>query len=461
MTSETARLPMIRRILVASVLCGLLAAGACIPDTSPSAPGGPGTRPLPEWLPQEVRALWVGRTSLTVPDSLKVVVDRAEAGGFNTLLVEVRGRGDAWYESDREPRPIQWEDVPDDYDPLRVLLDEARFRGIQVHAWIVVHLVASADLLPADSLHIVHRQPDWLAVPRELAEFAQETDPGDPGYIEALAEWSLRNQDRVEGLYTSPAHPGVREHVTGIVEDLLDRYALQGVHLDYIRYPAPDFDFAPASLEFFAQWLREGTPRLSRLPISQEGEGSELILLPDSFPDHWDEFRRTQVTRQALEIAESVRSRHPDVLVSAAVFPDLDDARDVRFQPWDRWLEWGVVDVVAPMAYTPDAARFARYVDRARNLADSSRIWAGVGLFENTFVGAVAQVQRARSLELGGVALFSYDWAVGPDGSAAAGTGPGGYLYRWGQEGWLPGSQESATWAVPESKHRKGANPGG
>jgi uncharacterized lipoprotein YddW (UPF0748 family) len=53
----------------------------------------------------EVRALWVQRGSLTSPASIISAVDMAKHAGFNTLIVQVRGRGDAFYNSRHEPRP--------------------------------------------------------------------------------------------------------------------------------------------------------------------------------------------------------------------------------------------------------------------------------------------------------------------------------------------------------------------
>ena len=48
--------------------------------------------------------MWVVRTTLDNPDSVKAMVARAHANGFNTLIVQVRGRGDAFYKARWEPR---------------------------------------------------------------------------------------------------------------------------------------------------------------------------------------------------------------------------------------------------------------------------------------------------------------------------------------------------------------------
>ncbi len=66
---------------------------------------------------KEIRALWVIRTSLTSPESITEMVRRAKSANFNTLIVQVRGRGDAYYQSRWEPRAAEMKDTPDSFDP--------------------------------------------------------------------------------------------------------------------------------------------------------------------------------------------------------------------------------------------------------------------------------------------------------------------------------------------------------
>src|SRR6476469_3697592 len=84
----------------------------------------------------EVRALWVLRTSLSTPASIHALVKTASDHGFNTLLVQVRGRGDAYYTSDLEPRAAELVRQPAAFDPLASLLAEAHKSGVRVHAWV-------------------------------------------------------------------------------------------------------------------------------------------------------------------------------------------------------------------------------------------------------------------------------------------------------------------------------------
>ena len=74
-------------------------------------------------MPQsEVRALWVVRTTLTSPEKIGQLVSAAADNGFNTLIVQIRGRGDAYYNSRVEPRAIDLKDQPPSFDPLAVTI---------------------------------------------------------------------------------------------------------------------------------------------------------------------------------------------------------------------------------------------------------------------------------------------------------------------------------------------------
>ena len=66
----------------------------------------------PVLVAQEVRALWVVRTTLTSPEKIRQLVQSAADNGFNTLIVQIRGRGDAYYKSRVEPRAIELKDQP-------------------------------------------------------------------------------------------------------------------------------------------------------------------------------------------------------------------------------------------------------------------------------------------------------------------------------------------------------------
>ena len=411
-----------------------LPTGPELADPAPrEAPPRDGTLPALTLPPEtgDVRALWVVRTALLHPDSARTAVRRADDAGFNTLLVQVRGRGDAYFASALEPRAEPLAGAPADYDPLATVLDEAGRRGLRVHAWMNMHVVASAVLPPEDPAHIANERPEWLAVPRALGPELFGRDPGSPAYLEALLAYTRANSSRVEGLYTSPTHPAVQAHLQAVVEDLLARYPVDGVHLDYLRFPAPEFDYSRATLEAFRDWIHraDGLVGAGELRAAEAQWLDDVFAFTDAFPAEWDAFRRAGVTATMERIYRAAKAGRPDLVVSAAVFADADDAHRSRFQEWERWLASGIVDVAAPMAYTTDDAVFRSQIARAASAADPGRVWAGLGIYRDSFEGAVDKGRLARELGVGGLALFSYDWAVGPEGTEAADGDP--YLFRF------------------------------
>lgn len=396
----------------------------------PRPPGGdatPGTRPVRGF--REVRGLWVVRWTMTSPEAVRSMVAEAAAAGFNTLLVQVRGRGDAFYTSSLEPAAENLSGPPG-FDPLQLAIEEGHRRGMAVHAWVNTHLVWGPTAPPRSPLHLVNNDPDWLAVPRVLARELYDMSPWDVRYYTALREYAAERPETVEGIYTSPSHPGVRARVRAVWMDLLARYDLDGIHFDYIRFPSADFDYSRGALERFRDWVH---PRLSpqRIVELDLAAMSNPLAYTTALPEEWDEFRRYQITSLVEEIYREVKARRPELVVSAAVVADPETAFGHRFQDWVSWLERGILDVAVPMAYTPDVGRFQALVRSARNAAgERGRIWAGIGIYMDSFDGALEKVDVARAVDAGGIVLFSYDWAAGEGRGSASDP----YLRRFGRE---------------------------
>jgi len=373
--------------------------------------------------------LWVVRTTLTNPDSIVAMVQRADRAGFNTLIVQVRGRGDAYYRSRWEPQPTSVSRQGPSFDPLALVIQEAHMRGIGVHAWVNAYLIGGLGALPTDPAHMIARRPDLMGVPRELARDLYRTDPFSPRFAEALLAYARANNDRVEGLYSAPSHPEVKEHIYSVWMDLLESYDLDGLHFDYIRYPSPEFDYSRGALERFRTWV---SARLSPARVQELDQGFQRnpLAFVDALPGPWDEYRRDQITQLVERIYFGVKKRKPSAVVSAAVFANADDAYRSRFQDWRGWIQAGILDMVAPMAYTSDSGEFEEQIRTALEAAGPSRVWAGIGVYQNTYQGTLDKIRIARSLGTRGTVLFSYDWAV----SEGESDGERSFLDRVGAE---------------------------
>jgi uncharacterized lipoprotein YddW (UPF0748 family) len=385
--------------------------------------------------PNEVRAIWVVRTTLTSPEKIRAMVQAATDNGFNTIIVQVRGRGDAYYRSRREPRAAELKDQPADFDPLALTLSEAKQRGLKVHAWVNTSLLANLDSLPTDPNHVYHKHPEWLAVPRPIAADLYQMSPRDPRYRTRILEWSKANRAELEGIYTGPANPRVRQHIYDIWMDILKNYDVDGLHFDYVRLASPDFDYSRTSLEKFRKWLEPKLSTQERRQLMQESKQNPLAA-PDIFAAKFADFQREHITMLVERIYRGVKQRKPHVTVSAAVFANDENAYTRRFQDWRRWLSMGILDVACPMAYSTDTAVFKKQVEIATASAHSAgrNVWAGIGAYRIPVESTVEKINVARGLGADGIVLFSYDFTTRPGD-----LNPGGnYLERVRRDAFEP-----------------------
>jgi uncharacterized lipoprotein YddW (UPF0748 family) len=361
----------------------------------------------------EVRALWVVRTTLTSPAAIATMVEAAKACGFNTLIVQVRGRGDSYFQNGLEPRPPALASQPA-FDPLAVTIARAHGAGLQVHAWINVNLVASATELPSSREHVVYRHPEWLMVPRVLADDLSRVDPRSPEYIGRLARYVRSRPSELEGLYLSPIPPAAAAHTTAVVRDIAERYAIDGVHFDYVRYPTQDFDYSRETIAAFRASVLPDVSLPERHRYDARVDAGEPILYTQAFPERWRIFRTTQLTALLTTLRDAVKAVRPSALVTVAVTPDPREASAWYLQDWRGWIDRGLVDVVCPMAYTTDTSSFASAIAAVRQAAGPHPVWAGIGAYRLSPDQIAEDVRSARRAGVIGVILFSYDALTDP-----------------------------------------------
>lgn len=361
----------------------------------------------------EVRALWVLRSSLTTPAQIATLVQRARDHGFNTLLVQVRGRGDAYFRGGVEPVAPELLRQPATFDPLAAVVRTGHAAGLRVHAWVNVNLIASAAELPASRNHLVYRHPEWLMVPRDIAQDLARIEPGSPAYVGKLARWTRTQSSEVEGLYASPVLTVSAAYTEGIVRDLARRYEVDGVHFDYARYPSDRFDYSVAAIRQFRTSIRGSLADASRRDLDGR-EAVDLFAYPDALPDQWRAFRVAKMTALMQRLSAAVRAERPDAQVTIAAYPDAREALHYRLQDWAAWLRGDVIDAVCPMAYSTEPARFAEQIASARSIAGARAVWAGIGAWRLSPAETLDHIQTARRLGATGVILFSYDSLIDP-----------------------------------------------
>lgn len=314
------------------------------------------------------RAWWVVRDKITTSHAIEELLADAVTRGVRDLIVQVRGRGDAYYTSDLEPRAESIEDP--NLDPLAKLTRDAAVVGVRIYAWGNVFFVWSHPeaALPRDPEHLVNAHPDWLLrppgkVPQGTPAFAADGRKRWPDptlrYLDPTggADW--------EGIYADPSLPAVREHTLAVFEDIVRTYPVDGFNYDYVRYPQVTYAASPEDHRHVSALVEEGARRL--------------------------------------------RAARPGVVISADVFPDPTVARDKVLQRWPEWAERGWVDLLCPMIYRRETAEVARLLGLARSAAPKTRMWGGLMGYDGEPALLREQVRAVEGAGCEAAILFAYD----------------------------------------------------
>ena len=223
--------------------------------TSPAAADStpePSADPNPALPAGEWRAVWVSylewaAMDFSTEDAFRAgvvqLLDNCAGLGLNTVLAQVRPFGDALYRSTLFPwshlcTGVQGQDPG--FDPLDVLLQEAHTRGISVEAWVNPYRLRSSAAMPpnlADG-NLANTHPEWVCTVDE-------------------------------GLYLNPAEPAAADYVVQGVAELVQNYAVDGIHFDDYFYPTTDesidaAQFAASGAGNLAAWRRENVTALVR-----------------------------------------------------------------------------------------------------------------------------------------------------------------------------------------------------
>jgi len=333
-------------------------------------------------------------------------VEEASDSGFNTLLVQVRGRGDALYVSRFEPRSDLLKEQPDDFDPLGYLLAKARARNLRVHAWINTLLVHVANGQPPPG-HVLARHPEWAMVPANLASALYDRKGRYPDSVTKIGAVIRKKAEETEGFYLDPAEPPVREFLAQVCSDLLSRYAVDGLHLDYLRYPNPDFGFGRTAIDSFREEIDKNLKPAARKRMNKAFAKNRLCYT-ERYPIQWDTFRRQQITSLLEQVQHAAKAQRPGIMLTAAVTGDSQVAFEQKFQDWRVWMEEGLLDGLCPMAYTADAGVFKTQVAIARGFSFGGQVWAGIGAWRTPIDSTLEKISIARKIRADGFLLFCY-----------------------------------------------------
>jgi uncharacterized lipoprotein YddW (UPF0748 family) len=338
----------------------------------------------------EIRALWVVRDALGTPEEIDRCIDLATQTRFHILFVQVRGRADAYYNSSLEPPAHDLRYPIRDFDPLHYMIARARAAGIEVHAWINVYYAWSNGDLPPPEGHVVRTHPEWLVT--DAAGIRADERPVD--------EWK---SDGIEGYFLSPFSAPARDHVVAVVADLIEQYDVDGIHLDYVRFPGAQYGFGEEARTHFAlDWGFDPTDLLADSAGVSSVAGADAAAVLDSL---WTVRRAQQVDSLVIEI----RNVSDGLTLSAAVVAEPESARRDKGQDWVQWVHRRWVDFVVPMAYNYRPHEFLDWVRILHNTIGREKMLVGLAIYGGRDEYVDRSINILRVDDVAGFSIFSYN----------------------------------------------------
>ena len=293
---------------------------------------------------EEFRATWVitwnAYSSSMTTEQLKArtrqILDRHKEANMNAVLWQVRQEGSSYYDSPYEPWGSYLGYKDPGYDPLQYAIEEAHKRGLEIHAWF-------------NAFH------------------TSSTRPGTPAA--EYSEWICRDQDgnpMTSNLCLSPGLEAVREYTRNVAMDIVNRYDIDGLHFDYIRWNEY------SSSKSGEEWMRivrenelpDGTrPPEHILRDLTENKGGRYLYdvdhpysggVPSGYTS-WENFWRGSTDAFVEMVADSVKKVKPWVRVSVAALGNYKTGGWTGyytvFQDAAKWFNEGWVDQLTPMHY--------------------------------------------------------------------------------------------------------------
>lgn len=271
------------------------------------------------WIATVANINWPSKPGLPVETQKAEAIELLnflQAHHFNAAILQVRPQADALYKSELEPWSYyltgKQGQAPDPYyDPLEFWVKEAHDRGIELHVWLNPYRAHHKDGKEISAQSVVKKNPELVMLLKE-------------GY------W-----------WMDPARKEVQDITNAVVMDLVNRYDIDGIHMDDYFYPYPSYngnvDF-PDSVSWTA-YQRSGG-KLSR-----------------------GDWRRDAVNKLVERLYKNIRAAKPWVKFGLSPFgiwrpgyPALVEGFDQYEQLYadaKLWLNKGWVDYFTPQLYWP------------------------------------------------------------------------------------------------------------
>lgn len=316
----------------------------------------------------EGRALWNHSGLGVYPGDWERSAKELANAGINIILPNMAWGGVAHYDSSVLPKSNKFAKYG---DQISQCVKASHNNGIQVHVWKITWNLEGA--------------------PKEFLEKMQKE-----GRTQVSAEGNPIN-------WLCPSNPKNVKLELNAITEIVQNYKVDGIHLDYIRYPG--------SHACYCTECRDRFILASKLKIQEWP--TDVLPRVGKHSSAYTDWRVEQITRLVRLIHKRVRAIRPEVKISAAVFGGYPSCVTSIGQDWIAWAKAGYIDFVCPMNYTEDDKYFTDLLENQLALMPKDvAIYPGIGATASnsllTADAVIGQIHLARFLGASGWAIFDY-----------------------------------------------------
>lgn len=329
----------------------------------------------------EGRAIWLDRGSIVdsrSPQGLRRLIGKLHDAGINIIYFETFNAGFPMYPSKLLPQ----NPLVQGWDPLAVAVEEAHKRDMELHAWVWTFAVGNTKHNP-----LISKTEDYAGPVLEEAGLMSEAMRTVSGGIMPPGQTEY---------WLSPASPTGRRFLKDLYKEIVTKYDVDGLQLDYIRYPfqrpATQSGYEPVSINRFRQ------------ETGQAPGGSDYAY------KSFIAWKTLQVNTFVEELSGELKGARSNLKLSAAVFPMPRTQRILAIQQdWETWVQRGWVDTLSPMIYTSSQRIFEETVSRIlQDTGKKAMVYPGVAIFRLDSSEMLGHLNALRRRGAMGSTLFAF-----------------------------------------------------
>lgn len=227
-------------------------------------------------------------------DSICYYLDKTKAAGFNTVVIDARGlNGYANYDSKLLPPSRNNQD----WDYLKFFIDESHKRGFE----ICVSTVVFSAGRPFNKTGVVYDQPEvWNG---KTAVLYKPT-----GMID------IKDDSTAIATFLNPSLPEVQDYALSFLKEIVSKYDIDAIALDYCRYSGIETDFSDASRKNFEKYIGKEVQNFPQdiFTWEKDDQGNYYVADKELAP-LWYEYRSMVIHDFVKRAKETIKSIKPEV----------------------------------------------------------------------------------------------------------------------------------------------------